>query len=80
VLLIFANERCGVMFRFRLLGEMWQHNFMRVISVSGNSVAFRDEKNGKVVVLCHTKMMMQLEREGPAPRLQPNCPYEVVAT
>ena len=69
----------AVMFRFRLLGEMWQHNFMRVISVSDNSVALSDEINGRIVVLSDLKMIIQFELDGSVRLFKPNTHYEVVA-
>src|SRR5687768_5997392 len=47
--------------RFRLLGEMWQKNFLRIFSISDDAVIFSDETSGRLLKITDLMTIMQFE-------------------
>jgi hypothetical protein len=48
-------------FRFRLLGEMWQKNFLRIFSINDDAVIFSDEISGRLLKVTDLMTIMQFE-------------------
>src|SRR6186713_1400550 len=47
--------------RVRLLGEMWQKNFLRISSINDDAVIFSDETSRKLLKIADLMTIMQFE-------------------
>lgn len=70
------EKRPDICIRFRVLGEMWNSNFMRVGHVNDKGVLLFDEGNN-LVSLSDLNFVMQFEIEKPFQSFQPYYHYEV---
>jgi hypothetical protein len=66
-----------ISFRFRLLGEMWQRNFMYVINVVDGGVKLTDETTKRQVFVPDLKMIVQFELDGQIHSFEPYFHYAV---
>ena len=64
--------------RFRVLGGMWQRDFMEVIDVDDDRIIFKSENGGKLIILNDMKMIVQFELYHSLAAYQPNYHYTVV--
>lgn len=77
-LLIDINEHApNVCVRFRLLGEMWQPNMVRMISITDNRALVNDEVKNKLISVDLTSVV-QFEMDNKFKGFQPYFHYEVV--
>ena len=67
------------LFRYRLMGEMWQSGFMQVIQVSNTGVLLNDRNKGRHVFLADLKNIAQFELDSSHSSYQPHCHYDVVS-
>lgn len=74
-----ANAPHASLFRYRLMGEMWQSGFMHVIQVSNTGVLLNDHNKGKHVFLADLKNIAQFELDSSHSSYQPHCHYDVVS-
>ena len=72
------DKRPDVCIRFRLLGEMWAENFMRVIMVTEKGAIFNDESINEFVNVSDVANIMQFEIDNRFQNFQPHYHYEVV--
>jgi hypothetical protein len=72
------DKRPDICVRFRLLGEMWAQNFMRVLHVSEKKVMLNDEVANKLVILPDLSNIMQFELENRFQNYQPFFHYDVI--
>jgi hypothetical protein len=73
------QKRPDICFRYRLLGEMWMTNAMRVISVTEKGVLLNDEPNNKLNTISDLSLIMQFEIDAPFQGFQPHFHYHVKA-
>ncbi len=71
------EKRPDICLRYRLLGEMWANNFMRVIHVSEHGVLLNDEHTNRLINLSDLSLMMQFEIDAPFQGFQPHFHYHV---
>jgi hypothetical protein len=71
------QKRQDICFRYRLVGEMWIVNAMRVMSVIEKGVLLNDEQNNKLVTISDLSMIMQFEIDAPFQGFQPHFHYHV---
>jgi hypothetical protein len=71
-----TEKRPDICIRFRLLGELWHVNFMRVVRVTEKGVLLFDDTLGLVSV-SDLNFVMQFEIEKPFQAFQPYYHYEV---
>jgi hypothetical protein len=71
------DRRPDICIRYRLLGEMWLNDFVRVLSVKDNTAMFQDEKGGKLVTIQDLSNIMQIEIDHSFMGYQPYYHYEV---
>ena len=74
------DRRPDICIRFRLLGEMWQSNHLRVIKLTDKGVVLFDEQEGKVYVIQDLRNVMQFELDQSFQQYQPHFHYEVNLT
>jgi len=77
LLVTIVDSYSTVCIRYRILGEMWQPHFMRVIRVTENGVVLEDERNQRMVILADLSQIMQFEIDGRIHQYVPNNHYEV---
>ena len=71
-----TERRPDICIRFRLLGELWTVQFMRVMRMSDKGVVLLDDINGLVSV-SDLNFIMQFEIDKPFQGFQPYYHYEV---
>jgi hypothetical protein len=77
LLIDLKQKRPDICFRYRLLGEMWVTNAMRVVSVSEKAVLLNDEQNNRLVTVNDLSLIMQFEIDAPFQGFQPHFHYHV---
>ncbi len=78
-LLIEIKEyRPDICVRYRLLGEMWNPSFMKVIWVSARGILLRDAPCNRLISLSDLGMVMQFELDNRFRDVQPHFHYEVI--
>ena len=70
------EKRPDICIRFRLLGELWHTNLMRVIRTTEKGAVLLDEAQGLVSV-SDLNFVMQFEIDKPFQGFQPYYHYEV---
>ena len=65
-------------FRYRLMGEMWQPVFMRVLFVTDTGVMLKDELRERTIFLSDIKMIIQFELDGSIYNYGPHFHYDVI--
>jgi hypothetical protein len=55
------DNQSNTCIRFRLLGEMWQKNFLRTFSINDDAVIFADETSGRLIKITDLMTIMQFE-------------------
>ncbi|HEX8041458.1 MAG TPA: hypothetical protein VF490_20060 [Chryseosolibacter sp.] len=53
--------RPDIFFRYRLMGEMWQPNYLRVLQLTDKGAVLVDETSRKVVLISDLSNVMQFE-------------------
>lgn len=71
------NPRLHICIRFRLIGQLWQSHFMRVVLVVEEGVTFEDEKESKLLSIKNLNDIMQFELDQPLFQYEPHYHYEV---
>jgi len=71
------DRRPDICVRYRLLGEMWMRNFLKVLFVKDNGALLQDENNGSLVPVYDLSVIMQIEIDRPFLGYQPYYHYEV---
>ena len=71
------DKRPDICVRYRLLGEMWVVNSMRVIKITEKGVMLNDEQNNRLVNLPDLSSVMQFEIDAPFQGFQPHYHYNV---
>ncbi len=71
------EKRPDICFRYRLLGEMWVTNSMRVVHVTEKGVIVNDEENNKLINVHDLSAIMQFEIDAPFQGFQPHYHYNV---
>jgi hypothetical protein len=78
-LLFELNEhRPDICLRYRLIGQMWTPNFMRVIHPTEKGVILNDETSNKLNTISDISRLMQFELDKPFQNYQPYFHYDVV--
>jgi hypothetical protein len=78
LLVLISDHVHSIRFRYRLMGQMWQLNYMRVIHVSEKGVFLKDEIENKMISIPHLKMIIQFELDGSVQAFEPNFHYDVI--
>lgn len=71
------DNRLDTCFRYRLLGEMWQPNFLRVVEVSEKGVLLNDEIANTFKCLPDLSQIMQFEIDVAVHNFLPHNHYDV---
>ncbi|HEY0653241.1 MAG TPA: hypothetical protein VGD65_08930 [Chryseosolibacter sp.] len=71
------EKRPDICVRYRLLGEMWVVNAMRVLAVTEKGAMLNDENNNRLINLPDLSVIMQFEIDAPFMGFQPHFHYNV---
>jgi hypothetical protein len=72
------EKRPDICVRYRLLGEMWVTNSMRVVHVTEKGVILNDESKNRMATLPDLSSIMQFEIDAPFQGFQPHYHYDVM--
>jgi hypothetical protein len=72
------DTRADVCVRFRVLGDMWRPQFMKVVDVTEKGAAFDDPTNNEWVHLSDLTDVMQFEMDNRFQHYQPHFHYDVM--
>lgn len=72
-----ADHHLSVCFRYRLLGEMWQPGFYRVLQVTEKGVLLNDEHTNSLRCLSDLSQIMQFEIDVAVHHFLPHNHYDV---
>lgn len=78
--LLFAlkDSDVDVGIRFRLVGEMWQNHYLRLLSITEKSVALNDDRSNKLIFIQDLNNVMQFELDQAFQQYQPHFHYSVI--
>lgn len=68
--------RVDVSVRFRLVGQLWQDQFTRVVNVIDDRVLLSDEKHRRLISI-DLKDVIQFEIDGKFREIEPNFHYDI---
>lgn len=71
------QKRPDICIRYRLLGEMWGVNLLRLIHVSERGALFNDDHNNRMINVSDLSSIMQFELDAPFMGFQPYFHYHV---
>ena len=74
------EHRPDICMRYRLMGQMWVQNFLRIIRVTDRGVILNDEITNKVITLPDLTHIIQFEIDKGFQSYQPYYHYEVYLT
>jgi hypothetical protein len=77
LLITITDHGLNVSIRFRLVGEMWQSNYMRILKVTEQGVLLNDEVKNKLIALRDLSQVMQFELDSSIHTYQPHFHYDV---
>ena len=72
------EHRPDICFRYRLIGQMWAPDFLRVIHLTDKGAILNDETSGKLIKILDISHFMQFELDKPFQNYQPYFHYDVV--
>lgn len=72
-----VDNRIDTCFRFRLLGEMWEPHFLRVVAVTNRGVLLSDEGNNSFACVRDLSQIMQFEIDVAVHNYPPYNHYEI---
>jgi hypothetical protein len=73
-----VEGRFEICIRFRLIGQLWHPNFLRIVKLTeGSGVLFHDETQNKLFSLSDLGKIVQFELDSSLYAFEPNCHYQV---
>jgi hypothetical protein len=72
-----VEDRLPICFRYRLMCDMWQPNFMRVLKVDDDGVLLNDEVRNRLISITDLSNIIQFEFDAPLRKFQPHFHYEL---
>ena len=72
-----ADNKLNICVRFRMVGEMWQPNFMRVLKLTEEGVLLNDPIKNKLITVRDLRQVIQVELDSQFQYYQPHFHYEV---
>ena len=72
------EHRPDICFRFRLIGQMWASNFLRVVHVTERGVLLNDEISNRFISLPDLSQVIQFEIDKSFQTFHPHFHYDVV--
>lgn len=72
------EHRPDICLRYRLLGQMWATNFLRVVQVTEQGVVLNDESSKQFVHIPDLSLVIQFELDKTFQSFQPYIHYDVM--
>jgi hypothetical protein len=72
-----VDNRMDTCFRYRLLGEMWESNFLRVVEVTDKGALLTDETKNTFKCIGDLSQIMQFEIDVAVHNFIPHNHYEI---
>jgi hypothetical protein len=72
------EHRPDICIRYRLMGQMWAQNFLRIVDFTGDGVLLNDEASHRMIAISNLTNIMQFELDKTFRTFQAYCHYEVV--
>ena len=72
------EHRPDICIRYRLMGQMWAQNFLRVMDVSDRGVLLHDEQSNRDAFISDVSKIMQFEIDKSFHSYQPHNHYDVI--
>jgi hypothetical protein len=72
------EKRPDICIRYRLMGELWKKNFMRITSIVENSLVVEDEQARIILGVPNIANIIQLELDNTFQHYQAHFHYDVV--
>jgi hypothetical protein len=72
------DHRPDICVRYRLIGQMWAKQFLRVNRLTDEGVILNDETSNKSITIPELAQVMQFEIDKPFQAYQPYFHYDVV--
>ena len=69
--------RPDICVRVRLMGELWQNHYLRIIMLNESGVILNNEVINKLIIIQDLKTIMQLELDNIFQQYQPNFHYSI---
>ena len=79
LLVTIAEHGRGVCFRYRLMGEMWYPNFVRILKVTEKGVLLNDESRNTIISVPDLSAVIQFEIDSSLHNFEPHFHYQVIA-
>lgn len=73
-----CDNRKDICIRFRLIGEMWKPNFLRIIDFNEQGLIVVDEATNKLLFLKDLAVVMQFEIDARFQAFEPHFHYNVI--
>lgn len=77
ILIDIYEHRVDINVRFRLVGQMWQNHFARVVTVIEDRILLNNETQKQFISL-DLKHVIQFEIDGKFREFEPNFHYDIV--
>jgi hypothetical protein len=74
------DKRPDICIRFRLLGEMWQSDFWRVVALTENGVVLFNAQSDKISIVKNLREVVQFEIDSRYQNFHPHDHYSVPST
>ncbi len=74
------EHRPDICFRYRLMGQMWAGNFLRVIKLTEKGVLLNDETSNRFISITDLSQIIQFELDKPFQSFRPYFHYEVIVS
>jgi hypothetical protein len=71
------DQRPDICIRFRLIGEMWQPTFFRVVALTDNGVALFDSLSNEIAMIKDLREVVQFEIDGKYQNFHPHDHYDI---
>ena len=73
------EQDAGISIRYRLIGEMWYHDFLKITGVDECGMSLVDQCTEKQIFLADLATVIQFELDSSFRLFKSHCPYTVVA-
>jgi hypothetical protein len=79
LLIDIRDKRPDICIRFRLLGEMWNTTFLKIIAIGEKNVVLASEQDGRLYTMSDVSRVVQFEIDSPFHQYKPYFHYSIVA-
>jgi hypothetical protein len=74
------DQRPDISIRYRLMGEMWNTSFMRIVFTTDSGAFFRDDKHNRLVHLSKLNSIIQFELNNRFRDFLAHVHYDIIPT